>query len=76
MKQLYITFSDCGEDGFEFLENTGLDIDIIDRGQMYFNDMATGARILSSRDELVFPVTPEQETLLILRFGDKIHELV
>jgi len=74
MKKLYIKFADVGIEHFEFLENTTFDIDIVDDGSFYLNDMATGARVLANRDILECLVTSEQEMALILRFGDKISE--
>jgi hypothetical protein len=76
MKKLYIRFADVGIEHFEFLENTTFDIDIVDNDNFYLNDMATGARILGNQDILECLVTSEQETALILRFGDKISEKV
>jgi len=76
MKKLYIKFSDVGSEYFDILENNTVDIDIVDDGSFYLNDMATGARILSNRDTLECTVTPIQETALVLRFGDKISEKI
>lgn len=76
MKQFTIPFKDCGEEGLDILETTCYNIDIVDNGQFYLNDMATGCRILSDNDTLVITVTPEQETVLRLRFGDNIQPLV
>jgi hypothetical protein len=76
MKKLYIKFADVGVEHFEFLENTTFDFDVVENDNFYLNDMATGARILGNGDTLECLVTPEQETALILRFGDKISEKV
>ncbi len=51
-------------------------LDIVDDGRFYLNDMATGARVLSNQDILECLVTPQQETALKLRFGEKISESV
>lgn len=49
---------------------------VIYRGQFYLNDMTTGNRIFAADDEILFYATDEQEALLVLKFGDKIHRLV
>ncbi len=76
MKKLYIKFSDVGSEYFEILEDNVIGLDIVDDGRFYLNDMATGARILSNQDILECLVTPQQETALKLRFGEKISESV
>lgn len=76
MKKFIIPFKDCGVDGFDLLESTCFNIDVVDNGQFWMADYATGCRILSNEDILELTVTPEQETVLKLRFGDKISELV
>ena len=77
MKKLYIKFSDCGSDGFEFLENASCDIDIAKDGmEFWMCDAATGARILCPNDVLGVSMTEEQETAIRLRFGEKITESI
>lgn len=76
MKKLYIKFSDVGSEYYEILEDNVIGLDIVDNGSFYLNDMATGCRILSNQDTLECLVTPQQETALKLRFGNKISEKV
>lgn len=76
MKKYTIPFSVVGSDGFELLEATCQYIDIVDDGGFWLADFSTNCRVLSNGDVLELTVTPEQETALRLRFGDKITELV
>jgi hypothetical protein len=77
MKKFTIPFRDCGVDGFEFLKSASSAIDIVKDGmEFWLCDIATGYRILSQGDILEISVTEEQETVLRLRFGDKISESV
>ena len=76
MKKFRLPAKDCNEDGLDWLHESCHDVDVVDNGNFWMCDFATGCRVLTSHDTLEITVTPEQETVLILRYGDKITELI
>lgn len=76
MKKYTLPFKVCGPDGYDLLEATCHDINVVDDGSFWLADVATGCRMLSTHDTLELTLTPEQETALKLRFGDKLQEIV
>ena len=76
MKRFFILFRDCGYENIEFLQNASEDIEVSWRsGDNYLCDHATGCRILSPVDELLFYASSDQLLILKLRFEGKIQEL-
>lgn len=77
MKRFTIAYKYVGTENLDLLENASSNMDIIeDENAFFLCDMVTGLRILAARDILAFDLSDEQETLLKLKFGDKIQELV
>lgn len=66
------------ENDCNFLNTCGIDFDVVPRSEFgSWIDYSTDRVILDKTDRIVFRVTrPEEELVLILRFGDKISGIV
>lgn len=60
-------------DDRQFLIDTGLDFDVESISDMWFNDFATGSRVLVDSDKITFVAeNGDIESFLKLRFGDRM----
>lgn len=76
MRTYSLQFNGIEED-LDFLYNTAVRVQSVDTDDTRFwmNDYETGQRVVSNGDILIIDANPEQEMILKLRFGDKIHRM-
>jgi len=63
------------ENDVDFLNSTSIVFDIGQPGDSGWCDGATGARILTTFDKIVFKADKEDEAVLSLKFGERLVEL-
>lgn len=63
----------CGEEDLEFIEITTT-IMKVEGTENYLLDYVTGFQVLTSDDTMLLIVTPEQELVIKLRYGNRLTE--